>query len=253
SDPDATYRLKAGKAHRGYAANLTEAVNENGSIVTDYQYDVNTHSDNAFIKEELETLDKADDEAVIVADGAYSSKEVRELAGDKNITVVTTGLLGRKPRNILLDFTLSEDERTVVKCPSGHTPKASSYTRQNDTIRISFPRETCEDYPHKKECMVRLKKRTAVMVYSVKARHRAGEIRDRKEDPFLKLAGRIRNGVETLPSILRCKYNVDRMPVRWKLKTKQFFGFKVYALNFTKLLRHLQGLEKCRSLTPETT
>lgn len=45
SDPDATYRVKAGKAHRGYAANLTESVNENGSVVTDYQYDVNTRSD----------------------------------------------------------------------------------------------------------------------------------------------------------------------------------------------------------------
>ena len=36
ADPDATYRMKAGKAHRGYAANLTETVDENGSLVTYY-------------------------------------------------------------------------------------------------------------------------------------------------------------------------------------------------------------------------
>lgn len=42
SDPDATYRIKAGKEHRGYFANITENVDENGSLVTDYQYDVNT-------------------------------------------------------------------------------------------------------------------------------------------------------------------------------------------------------------------
>lgn len=42
SDPDATYRLKAGKAHRGYSANITETVDQNGSLVTDYQYDVNS-------------------------------------------------------------------------------------------------------------------------------------------------------------------------------------------------------------------
>lgn len=39
ADPDATYREKAGKQHRGYAANVTEVSGENGSIVTDYQYE----------------------------------------------------------------------------------------------------------------------------------------------------------------------------------------------------------------------
>lgn len=51
SDPDATYRLKAGKAHRGYSANLVEAVSEKGSVIIDYQYDVNTTSDASFIKD----------------------------------------------------------------------------------------------------------------------------------------------------------------------------------------------------------
>jgi hypothetical protein len=36
SDPDATYREKAGKKHHGYAANLEETVGENGTVVTDY-------------------------------------------------------------------------------------------------------------------------------------------------------------------------------------------------------------------------
>ena len=37
SGPDATYRVKAGKVCRGYAANVTESVGSAGSIVTDYQ------------------------------------------------------------------------------------------------------------------------------------------------------------------------------------------------------------------------
>ena len=48
SDPDATYRSKAGKEHRGYVANIVETVNANGSVVTDYDYDVNIHSDQDF-------------------------------------------------------------------------------------------------------------------------------------------------------------------------------------------------------------
>lgn len=35
SDPDATYRNKSGKQHRGYAANVEETVGRNGSVVTD--------------------------------------------------------------------------------------------------------------------------------------------------------------------------------------------------------------------------
>lgn len=250
SDPDATYRAKAGKSHRGYAANLTEAVDEKGSIVTDYQYDVNTRSDSSFISEEIKTMDKAEVQQSIVADGAYSGKEIRKQAADKNIDVITTGLLGRKPRNILLGFKLSEDGKTVTKCPAGNVPRTSSYVRQNHSIRVSFLKEKCENCPHKAECLIHLKERTAYLVFSINARKRAQESKEREDDESLKRAGRIRNGVETLPSILRRKYHVDRMPVRRKLKTKQFFGFKVMALNFTKLLRFTKGLEKCRTLAP---
>lgn len=35
ADPDATYREKAGKQHRGYMANIIEASGKNGSIIED--------------------------------------------------------------------------------------------------------------------------------------------------------------------------------------------------------------------------
>lgn len=37
SDPEATYRSKAGKPHKGYSANLVEAVDKKGSVIVDYQ------------------------------------------------------------------------------------------------------------------------------------------------------------------------------------------------------------------------
>ena len=49
SDPEATFRNKAGKEHRGYAANLEESVGADGSVVTEYQYEQNNHSDSQFI------------------------------------------------------------------------------------------------------------------------------------------------------------------------------------------------------------
>lgn len=50
SDPEATFRRKAGKEHRGYTANLEESIGKNGSVVTDYQYDQNNHSDSQFFQ-----------------------------------------------------------------------------------------------------------------------------------------------------------------------------------------------------------
>lgn len=60
---------------------------------------------------------------------------------------------------------------------------------------------------------------------------------------------RSRNGVETIPSILRRKYQIDHMPVRGLLATKLRFGIKLAALNFKKLSAYLDSLDQCALLS----
>ena len=247
ADPDATYRSKAGKEHRGYAANITEAVDENGSIVVDYQYDVNTRSDEDFLREAIENAESTEDVTAIIADGAYSSEELAELAAEKNIGILTTNALGRTPREILAQFTLTEDGLHVASCPEGHEPESTSYIQQSNSIRASFPRSCCEGCPHKEECLASLKVRTAVVLIPLTSRERAIRMTSDSDPEANALIARIRNGVETIPSIMRRKYHVDDMPVRGKLKTKIRFGFKLLALNFSKLWLYTRGLEKCRT------
>jgi len=83
SDPEATYREKAGKQHRGYVANVTESVGEDKSIITDYQFDANTHSDSDFLKEHMESVERTPGRNTLVTVGAYSSEVNRQLADDK--------------------------------------------------------------------------------------------------------------------------------------------------------------------------
>ena len=45
------------KSHKGYSANVVEAVDEKGSVVIDYQYDVNTRSDASFVREYIENTE----------------------------------------------------------------------------------------------------------------------------------------------------------------------------------------------------
>lgn len=247
ADPDATYRIKAGKKHHGYSANLTETVDAKGSVVTDYQYDTNNRSDSSFIKESIEKAEPSEETQALIADGAYSGEEVKKLAAEKNIGVLTTGLLGRKPNPVLSRFELSDDGKKVTSCPSDQKPKANFYIRQTNSIRVSFYRHQCENCPHLAECNPKLNARTAVMIISLNSREKVLEHQSDEHQDVQRLIGRIRNGIETVPSLLRNKYHVDRMPVRRKLRTKLFFGFKIAAVNCTKLFLFQQKREYCRA------
>ena len=61
SDPDATYREKAGKQNRGYTANIVETV---------------------------ESMEKTEEPTVLIADGAYSGRDNTNAAAEKNIDLV---------------------------------------------------------------------------------------------------------------------------------------------------------------------
>ena len=45
---------------------------KNGSIITDYQYEQNIHSDSRFMEETLEAMGEQETPVTIVTDGAYS-------------------------------------------------------------------------------------------------------------------------------------------------------------------------------------
>jgi len=86
ADPDATYRYKAGKQHRGYVANLTEDVDidKKASIITDYDYQANTYSDSQFLKDSIEDSVKQTKTLTLLADGAYRGEENKAKAKEKN-------------------------------------------------------------------------------------------------------------------------------------------------------------------------
>lgn|SRR5574344_71089 len=76
SDPDATYRSKAGKDNKGYVGNIVETVGENGdSLITDTGYDKNSHSDSQFCKDYLSKKDSSSAPETMITDGAYGGEE----------------------------------------------------------------------------------------------------------------------------------------------------------------------------------
>ena len=238
SDPDATYRKKAGKENIGYVSNFTETVGEDGSgIVTHYQVEQNTYSDSRFMKDAIHELGVQDSPVTIVSDGAYASSENTELAKGNNITLVNTNLTGQEAPDILADFTFSADGTKVVSCAGGQSPKSCSYSPKNGQCTASFHREQCEECPYFQKCRPKVNKRTCRKTVSLKGKMRAQQQRERSSGEFSRMT-RIRNGVESIPSVMRRKYHIDQIPVRGLIRKAAFIGFKLGALNFGKFLKY---------------
>ena len=238
-DEEATYRNKAGKGHIGYTGNLVEGVSldEDGkcraSIVLDYDMQPNTYSDNQFLEDEIGKAEQGDQEAVVVADGAYADEGLREEAAKKNIRVVNTNLTGKDANPLHADIQLSGDKESIVSCPAGKEPLSCKSNGNTGRIRATMDKAVCEACPLRGKCGVKFHKTKATLSTTWKSVSRARQQGERQSEQFKALA-RARNGVEALPSLLRRTCRIDRMPVRGRLAMKLRMGFKVAAANIRK-------------------
>lgn len=235
SDPEATFRYKAGSKHLGYVGNVIESAGENGSLVTDYAYEQNTYADNQFMKDYLEQQETFEDGAFIVADGAYSGEENSRLSASHNLKLVTTNFTGIKPDDIYADFKFTEDGKTLLSCANDCVPSSCRYESSNDCSIAYFKMEECNSCPYKDRCHPHFLKTKVRKSVSWKAVGRANQLKYMKTEEFKHYA-HFRNGVEAIPSLLRRKYHVDKIPAHGKNRTRFHFGFKIAALNFQKLL-----------------
>lgn len=236
SDPDATYRSKAGKDNKGYVGNLVETFDENGAIITSFDYQQNSHSDSDFCKETIEKLGPQGEKAILITDGAYSGTENEALASANNIELITTALTGKNPDIICAGFQINSEKQVIVKCPAGRKPYKTSYYSKTEMYRGSFNKKDCADCPFREQCGSKLQKKSAYVMISTKMVQRASYLAKLSTEEY-KLLTRKRNGIEGLPSVLRRRYHVDQMPVRGLVRSKFWFAFKVMAINMKRVLK----------------
>lgn len=244
SDPEATFRKKAGSKHLGYVANITETVGENGTLITDYAYEQNIYGDSQFLKDHLQSEPVYDEPVTLVADGAYGGEHNVSQASEHHIRLITTNFTGRKPADIFADFIFSEDGHELLECINHKKPIYTHYDEHNDRCNAHFEKADCEQCPYKDQCKPQLRSGYALRELSWKAVNRAKQLRYMETEEFKEYA-HFRNGVEAIPSLLRRRYNVDRIPAHGKKRTRFHFGFKIAALNFQKLLDYESSLTDC--------
>ena len=232
SDEDATFRRKAGKEYQGYVLNVVEDCGENGNIITQYSYDVNIHSDAHFGKEVIENLGKQEEEIVLIGDGAFASEENFKTAEENNIKLITTNLTGEKPPEIITEFNIKEN--AVLSCPQGYAPTDCSYIEEKGQYKARFNKANCENCPRKEQCPVIIQKKSALVKLNKSTLNRAVYAKKLSTEEF-KAYARMRNGIEGVPSVLRRRYGIDRMPVRGLERSKMWIGFKIGAINIKRV------------------
>ena len=250
SDEDATYRRKSGKGYHGYVSNFVEDCGENGNIITDYDYDVNVHSDVDFAAEVIEKLGPQEEKTVVITDGAYASDENFKAAEENNIELVATALTGKKPPEIVAEFEI--EDNIIISCPEGQTPTSSTFDEEKSQHTACFDKNICENCLRRDECPVAIQKNKAVVRLSTNTIERA-EYSKRLSTEEYKEYARKRNGVEGIPSVLRRRYGIDEIPVRGLVRSKMWFGFKIGAINVKRVIvatfKQFKSVASCENFT----
>ena len=278
SDPDATYRYKYDD-NIGYVANVTESFDEDNSVITSYDFQPNTYSDEQFSEDTIEKIgnkntDKDDtintenekkqeinstmdisenlsqtskteenkDLIQIFIDGTYYSFKLARKALSMGILLIPGELTGRKPAEDKMGydkFEIDEQTQKVTECADGKKPVKSDYNEDTSTYTAKFDKEDCNNCPYASICRIQ----EQVKFYTVRfteQRYATDKLRElMKTKEFIKLTNQ-RAGIEGVPSVFRRKYNVDNMPVRGLVRSKLLFGFKTAASNVKKLFKGLR-------------
>ena len=244
SDPEATYRKKAEEHHTGYVANVVETFDESGnSVISDYSFQQNRHSDSEFCKEAIATIAETEESTpenptILIGDGAFASKENSQLAHENNIKLVTTALTGPKPPEIFADFEIDKENKQVLSCPAGYEPIRQSRNQLTGNYRVVMEKNHCQNCPNRQECKAKIQAKSVVVNVSENKVERAKVANNSSvtEEEYARLRN-ARNAIEGIPSVLRRKYDVDEMPVFGIMKSKLFFGLKIAAINLQKLVK----------------
>jgi hypothetical protein len=243
-DPDATYREKSGKKHKGYVANLIETCNQDNPIqvVTDYHLAANTTSDVELLKERLPILKENMFVQDIYADGGYYGEEALQLAQDTDVNLHFTNMTGRKTNSHklpLTDFGIDEENYRITTCPAGHAPLHSGRAKRSGSITAHFNRQQCQACPNKDRCPVKFQKKSAVLRITSKALH-AARTRIQLEDRASRLeATSKRAAIEGTNSALKRGHGAAKLAVCTQAKSQTVFGLKVIGHNFRQFVRGL--------------
>lgn len=238
TDPEATYRKKGEDKHVGYVGNVLEVRDKEKKIgiILDFDLKQNIYSDVTFAKDTLENNDVIKEIDQLCVDGGYYGGEVVIEANKKDIAINFSAMTGKVPETDKINAHEYKFNGETCKCPADKTSFSVKTNEDNNSWSAYFYKSDCNKCPLKDKCYQKDGTDYSI-VHLTLNQQLAAETRAKigtKE--HTKLAN-YRAGVEGVPSVLRRKYRVDKIPVYGLLRKKLWFSTKIMAKNikaFTK-------------------
>jgi hypothetical protein len=156
-DPEATYRVKAGKSYKGYVANITETCDETNAaqLIVDVAVEPNSADDGQMLADATADLKKMTDVETLYTDGGYNGPEVDKALAGSSIELIQTGIRGGKAQGIGrqdFDWEVDDDQKPVaVSCPGGQRIDVER-GRKGHTFLARFENEACSQCPLLESC-----------------------------------------------------------------------------------------------------
>lgn len=244
-DLTVTYRNKRGP-HHGSVLNIAEAHDGKGhGVIIHAEIGPNTLSDNELEKRFVEQLPDNGTPIELQTDGAYGGDNLEKLEKEKNVTRKSTSLTGKAPDPYFASFELDEEGTSILHCPYRKTPTDCKYNENTGIITATMPDNCCANCPHRDECKAKVnnkKKKSTVRVKATTVK-RAKHAKNLKSQEYKEAAAQ-RNSVEGIMSVMRQKYDIDRIPVFGLEQSKTWIWCSILAFNVAKYQSYKRSVEK---------
>ena len=257
-DLEASYRVKGGKAYKGYVGNVSETCNPENplQIIVHTQTASNRTSDIALISEALPELAERTDLKTMTNDGAYVGPEVEKLLRQHHVTQITTSLTGNIPDHAdgklaFSDFDLQLDADgniTNAICPAGQQAACIHSTASQKTFYLEFQLAVCQPCPffQNQQCPITLerhKRRNGFSITVPKERAISSQ-RRRRFERTKEEARRLRPAVEATIFQLKHALHGGKLRVRGAFRVACVFTCMAIATNLRRINRYEHDQQK---------
>lgn len=232
-DPDATYRKKGNQARQGYSISVAETCDPENKIqiITDVIVEENNIDDSKILENNFEKI--MEDETVeIIADGAYSNKNIQEKVSSLEKSIITTAVRGRKPDGNKVSSTDFEmEDNKIIKCPRGMKPTDQEYIK--DKIIAKFSHESCAGCTL--NCIIRKNKHKDHVLELAKNKILADIQRQKCNDKEYLKKCKLRPAVEGTMFQIKLHLRNGKSKYRGKVKVRCSSILRSIAINFKRV------------------
>ena len=228
-DPDATYRKKRGKQSIGYSVTAVETCSKDNNLqlITDVFTDKNNVDDAKILANNFDKICDSGTEEII-ADGGYSSSEVREKSKKKGVTVITTAIQGKKIKPNASHFVVKDGK--LIRCSHGKIP--INQIADDDKITAFFSHESCIDCPF--DCKIAKNKKKPNRLVLTKINIEADEQREKFTDREYLRKCRLRPAVEGTMFQLKLHLRNNKSRFRGQVKIHARNVLRAMSINFKR-------------------